>query len=171
MSEKSIIELGRKLRELGRVVTIMPAVVKSVDEDELHCTVMMLDDTEVPQVRLKAAIDGITDGIVQIPSIDSTVLVGLIGNDTSTRFIVSYGAVDKVLFFNGDFGGLVKVESLVDRLNSIEGKVNDVITNLLTHTHTGVQTGAGVSGAQPPTVIANLSNTVRGDLENEKVKH
>lgn len=167
-NSKKAEEIIRKLRELNRQpMTVEPAVVKNVDEANLTCTVVLLNDTEIPDVRLKAAIDetpGSTtkDGLVQIPVVDSTVLVAMIGNDTSTRFVMAFSEVDKVMFYGGSNEGLIKINELVEKLNDMVSKFNS-------HTHTGVTTGGGTSGTiAPPQQMDTVENS---DFENNKVLH
>jgi hypothetical protein len=162
-------DLIRAMRELlGSKSSIVPAVVKSRDAATLTCVVELLDETEIPEVRLKAAIEDttITDGLVQIPKAESTVLIGMIGNDSNTWAVLMYSEVDEVLFFDGSNGGIPKVEPLVSKLNAIENKVNSLISYINGHSH--------ASHGTPPAPLfsgGNLTTTEREDLENEKVKH
>jgi hypothetical protein len=165
-------DLIRKLRELAKCpVIIEVGTVKEVDEEELTCAVEPADGPEVFDVRLKAAIDGVTDGLVQIPTVGSTVLMALIGNDENTRVILAFSEVEKVVMFNGENDGLVKINDLVTKLNALENKVNDIVSKFNIHVHTGVTTGGGSSGTTPTTVSGTLTETQKSDLENTKVLH
>lgn len=160
-------DLIRKLKDLTRPPMIIePAVVKLVDEEELTCVVELVDETEIPDVRLKAAIDGITDGLVQIPMVNSTVLVAIIGNSINTRFVIAFSQVEKVIFFEGSNDGLTKINPLVQKLNALENKVNDLITFINSHSHAG-------NGAPPTPTYAGgtLTATEKEDLEDTKVLH
>lgn len=78
---------------------------------------------------------------------------------------------DGIWYFDGgENQGLVKVEKLTQRLNAIEDKINNIISNLKTHTHTGVTTGPGVSGG-PSIIMDDISPTEQSFIENENVKH
>lgn len=165
-NSKDAEELIRKLKELNRIpMTVEPGVVKagSIDLTNLTCAVVLLNDTEIPDVRLKAAIDEIPDastkdGLVQIPVEDSTVLVAMIGNDPATRFILAFSQVEEVLMYDGLNGGLIKVVSMVTKLNNLENKVNALIT-------------WGLTVSPPFSPATLLAVTVRADIENTKVKH
>lgn len=104
-----------------------PAIVKSVDETKLTCVVTLLDETEVPDVRLKAAVDNVKDGLVQIPEVGSSVLVALIGNKAENRFVILYSNVVKVVFYGGENGGLVNWPALKEELD----KTNEVVAALV----------------------------------------
>lgn len=160
------------LRILGRIPVILePATVVSVDTDNLTCVVELADETEISDVRLKAAIDEVTDGIVQIPVVGSTVLVGSIGNKVSVRAVIMVSEVEETLFNGGENGGLIKISELVTKLNNLENKVNDIVSKFNSHVHTGVTTGGGSSGTTPTAVSGTLTPTEQGDLEDVKVKH
>lgn len=160
-------KLIQRLKEIGRIPAIIePATVKSVDTTALTCVVELADETEISDVRLKAAIDNVKDGLVQIPVVGSTVLVGCIGNNVSVRTVIMFSQVNEVLFYNGANGGLVKIGQLVTKLNNVENKVNDVIAFINGHSH--------VSHGSPPSpgyTGGNLTATTQSDLENTKVKH
>jgi len=166
-------KLIASLRSLGKVPMIIePATVKSVDLAKLTCVVELPDETEIPDVRLKAAIDNVKDGLVQIPAVNSTVLVGLIGNKVSTRCVVMVSVVDEVLFFDGTNGGLVKWPSAKGQLD----KVKDYLTAI-----NNVLNGAPIAepgGGAPSALQTSLKTAVSGigmpdfaNLENTKVKH
>lgn len=164
-------ELLRKLRELSRqVITIEPAIVKSVNESELSCVVELLNETEIPDVRLKSAIDGITDGLVQIPSVESIVLVATIGDSIGNRFVLAFGEVEKVLFFGGSNGGLINIQTLIENLNKTNDVVNAIKDSLLNWAPVPNDGGAALKAL----AATNIGIKMTGDfssIEDEKVKH
>lgn len=169
-AQKTMEQLSARFR--GPVICEVATVV-SVDEDNLSCTVKLMDDTEIVDVRLKAAIDEVTEGLVQIPEVDSSVLVVRIGNDVSTRFVVAFSNVVKVMFYGGSNGPLVIWE---DKLKAELDKVKQILTALL-----NVIGGAPIpepgSGA-PSALQAALDAAFTGsqlpsfeDLTDDKVLH
>ncbi len=165
-------ELIEKLKTLGRSPWIVQvATVKEVDTTKLSCTVELLsDETEIPNIRLKAGIDEIKDGLVQIPKVNSVVLIAMINFNIQTHVIVAFSEVEEAIFFNGENGGLVIIGELVTKLNNLESKVNDLISALQ-----GVVIPLAPSGTYPfaPLFadILPLDETTVDDLENDKVKH
>lgn len=150
-------------------MTVEPATVKSVDSDKLTCVVELMDETEIPDVRLKAAIDNVKDGIVQIPKIDSTVLVARIG-ESSQRFVVAVSEVEETLFNGGNNGGLINIQTLIEGLNKTNEVVNAIKDSLLNWTPVASDGGAALQ------LFANtqLSGKETGDfssMEDIKVKH
>jgi hypothetical protein len=165
-------ELVRKLKELSSCPWIVEiATVKEVDEVNLSCLVeLLVDETEIPNVRLKAGIDGVTDGIVQIPSIDSQVLIAMINNDVNTRVIVAFSKVDKTLINHGDNGGLINIQTLIENLNKTNEVVNAIKDSLLNWTPVPNDGGAALKTY----ATTQLSGKVTGDfsdMEDIKVKH
>lgn len=167
-------ELIRKLKELMKApMQCEPATVKTVDEDELTCSVELADGTELNDVRLKAAIDGVKDGAVQIPEVESTVIIGRIGNDSNTRFVLLFSKVTKVLFYGGEKSELVIWEG---KLKTELDKVKSMLTHLV-----GVINGAPVAepGSGAPSALQTALNaSIAGDqlpnfedLTDDKVLH
>ena len=164
-------ELIRKLRELSKAPLILePATVTSVNEEELTCVVELMNETEIPDVRLKSAIDLNTDGLVQIPQTGSTVLVATIGNNITTRFVVAFSAVEKVMFYGGSNGGLINIQTLIENLNKTNEVVNAIKDSLLNWVVT-----SGDGGAALKTFASTqLTGKTTGDfssMEDVKVLH
>lgn len=160
-------ELMRRFRELAKSPgQIVPATVKAVNEQELSCELELFDETELLEVSLKAGIDGVHDGIVQIPRAGSVVLAAMIGDNVGRRFVVACSEVEKVVFYGGSNEGLVNIVPLCARLNAIENKVNSLISYINGHTHPG--------NGSPPTpgyTGGELEQTSKEELEDTKVLH
>ena len=153
-------------------------IVKTINSDET-CDVLLNSDKQgnlIPNVKLQAAIG---DGFLLIPAIDSDVIVCyskrnyanpyiVMTSDVSDVYIVSS---NKTTMNDGSYGGLVRVTDLVTKLNNLENKVNALVAFSANHFHSGVTTGAGVSGVATVPVTGNLTPTVRADIENTKIIH
>lgn len=146
----------------------VPCTVKSVDEDAKTCVCSPVNgDADFIDVRLQAHSG---NGVLIFPTVGSNVIVQPI--NTATGYLSMFSQVDSIQLLDGSFGGLIKISDLVGQLNSIENKVNDVISALKTHTHTGVSTGGGTSGPSTAfTSITDLSGTTVEDIENDKITH
>lgn len=153
-------------------VQVITAVVTRVDLD--NYTVDVLPDgskAKLLDVRLKSAIDGVLDGLVEIPALDSTVLVGYINNDLDNGFVIKCSKVSKIIINGGKLGGLVIVQKLVDRLNDLEQKYNDLLNSCKTQSVVLAPSGtfpmaSFFASNQPITNITKVE-----DLENDKVIH
>ena len=76
-----------------------------------------------------------------------------------------------VAFNGGDFGGLVKVEALTKRLNTIENDINNLKTVFSSWIVAPQDGGAALKAAAGSWSGSRLTPTKRDDYENEKVKH
>lgn len=151
--------------------------VSSVDIDNRTCDCVIISgdaDNEIPNVRLSAEPN---DGFIIEPEVGSTVIVN--ASSRNDPFIVMFSEVknvyltasDKITFNDGSYGGLVKVDDLVQRMNNIENKVNDVILFVNTHMHYGVTPGGGSSGTPTDFVPGSLTLTNSSQLQNPKIVH
>jgi GTP cyclohydrolase III len=167
---------------LKDLVEFIPVTVVSVDEGAYTCVCKGLEDTDAQfeDVYLSAEPN---DGLIQIPSVDSTVIVAQ--TRYNKTYVVMFSDITKVIlvigqssltitdglfeFNGGDNFGMVLVSALVTKLNNLENKVNDLVTFTQTHTHTGVQTGGGTSGTTASPVTGTLTPTTRANIENTKI--
>jgi hypothetical protein len=161
-----------KLKEfLSPPIQVFHAVVKSIDLNNQCCTVTPFEAADIDDVRLKGSVDKISDGIVEVPKVGSTVLVGLIGNDEDTAYVVKCTEVEKLIINGGTLGGMVKAKVLkteLDKTNAIlQAMMNVFQTSWTPVTQDG---GAALKIA----MNAALAGKLVGDftkIENEKVTH
>ena len=160
-------ELTRMIEKLGQQppdIMLGTVVEGSVDIDKGVCSVL-ISKSVFKNVSLQSTIaNGSNDGIYIIPSDGSYVAIGR-KNSGINFFIVSFTSVETVALKGDKFGGLVKIEYLLDRLNKIEGKLNSLISRYNSHSHSA----NGL--ATISTVVGNSGTTNRGDLENIKITH
>ena len=91
-------DIRRKLKEMGAGSDqVFLATVKSVDEEEFFCTVETSTDIQYTDVRLRSILDKEKKGFCFIPKVESTVLVGRIGN-SNQLFVQLFSEIDKILF-------------------------------------------------------------------------
>lgn len=111
---------------------------------------------------------GISDGFVIKPEIGSMVYV--LTSKYTLPFIVTFSDITQFDIMGGEFGGLVKVVELTQKLNNLENKVNEIITTFGTHTHTVIMLGAPTATTATP-IVGNLTVSQRAEIENTKIKH
>jgi hypothetical protein len=160
-------DLRRNLSKMAQkqiVVQTEWVVCKSVNWDE-----KTLAATDANGVEISDILCGLE--MLQIkPKENAKCLIGMIDNNNAQAFLINCEEVEEVVWNGGNNKGLVKLPELIDKLNAIENKVNDIITWTATHTHAGVTPGGGTSGVAVG-VTGTLTTTQEGDLENEKIKH
>lgn len=90
----------------------------------------------------------------------------LMGDDTSAEL-----TKEGITLNGGGFGGMVKVEELTERINTIENDINE-LKNIFSAWVAVPQDGGAALSALTGNWAGNLlTPTQRGDYENEKVKH
>lgn len=100
----------------------------------------------------------VADGLMLIPAVGSSVYV-------LQGVIIGYSDIDEIWLRGTQYGGLVRVSDLVDKLNALENKVNGIINTFNLHTH------AGTGSPPTPTITGTLTPTQITDIENTKVQH
>lgn len=121
-------------------------------------------------VRLKSIVDSEKTGFIVFPAVGAKVLATKIYNKDDYVMLTCSEAQEVWLRGKAN-GDLINISDIVGRLNSIEDKVNSIISTFNTHAHTGVTTGGGTSGTTATTVSGSLENTTESDINDEKVKH
>lgn len=146
------------------------AKVKAVDLPNKQCTVALAEDENIvlEKVMLSVFTEGEAAEVVE-PKADSFVLICNV-DGVSNWAVLKYSEAETITLMGGLLGGLVKVESLVTRLNAIEDKLNEVLNAVKSHTHSPVP----ANGTAPPsTELAGLTTIVKTqktDIENDKIK-
>lgn len=179
--------IGQAIRSLsgkGEQYYIV-GIVTSVNEGERTCSVQTISnegELTLSEVNLMAETD---DGLLMIPAIDSTVIVSY--SEKVNYFVALYSELQKVVMIVGDsgiemapdkitlndgsYGGLVKVEDLVKKINGLENLVNSILQTLKTTViplaSSGTYPFAPLYSSTNP--IAPITN--RNDIENKTVIH
>ena len=157
--------------------------VKEVDAQNFTCDVAFDNDVaDMPSVRLKAVIDNKDFGLIEIPKVDSEVIIFKL--TTSQWVVIKTSELDSIhlkigentlkinsdgfTFNGGELDGLVKVNELVQKLNAIENKVNDLIAHYKTHNH--AHPNGPTTAFVSPFTGSNLTLTQKNNLENPLIK-
>lgn len=170
-----------------------------INEDNFTFKFTPIDEKSVVEdVRMKVIVDSGPEAFIIIPKDGTKVVVGFHSNTVGQCLVVQ--EADKVLmntnsktinvendfnincndvnvsteswdFNNGTFEGLIKINDLTTKLNVLISEVNSFKNKFNTHKHLGVTTGSGVSGIKDVANVNNLTNFVKTDYENPKIKH
>jgi hypothetical protein len=149
---------------------VLPATVLSVDEENYTIDVEPIGFPEFPEVRLKAAIDGVKDGVVEIPEVESTVLIGIILNQYEDAFLLKCSKVSKIVINGGSNGGLINIKTLIEELDKTKAVVDAIKQSLDSWVVVASDGGAalktlwGTNGSGKST--GNFSS-----MEDDKVTH
>jgi hypothetical protein len=152
---------------------ICSAEVLTVDKAKNTCSVKVLkNDDELLDVTLLALEGDFGAKVVVYPTLGSVVLIAYLGVSGDAASVIKTTEIDEVLIGGSEFGGLVKVGVLVEKLNKLEQRFNDFKTKFNAHVHTGVTTGPGTSAVSNLLITSiDLTETEQTDLENERIKH
>jgi len=179
MSDRAIIEAVNKMtgQHKSDTVTYCDAVVNSVDIAARTCSCTAIaghTEYQLNNVKLMAVVD---DGMLIEPVIGSTVKV--IFSVNLEPFICQYSeienitidAVTKIKFNDGQFGGLVKVSDLVDKLNTVEKDLNTIKQAFASWIVVPSDGGAALKLAATTWFGQSITKTKISDIENAKITH
>lgn len=168
-------------------VRIITVTVTSADEKTRTCIADSIDvqsGTDDIKVHLMTEV---SDGFLVMPSKGATIEVCL--SDVIEPFMIGFPSdIDKIFIVSGgktfliysdsidingkNFGGLVQIAPLIEKINALEKLVNGFIGIYNTHTHPYTDSGTPLT-TSPTTQLENntLTITKRSDLENTSVNH
>lgn len=116
-------------------------------------------------------------GVLLVPRIGSYVLVcqtsfgqaaAVILTDDVEQLIID---TDQITINQGDNGGLVNIQPLVDRLNRLENQLNQLKTLIQSWTPAPNDGGAALKSVLSSWATQTLTNTSRHDIEDTTVVH
>lgn len=156
-------ELANNLRRVfgDRGVTVSTGIVKSVSG--ILCEVEV-GRMVVPDVRLRASETDDGGEILLVPKVGTAVVFGSLTGDLSQLVVLqvdhieSIKATGSITINEGKLGGLVNIEDLTNKLNTLVQSFN-------THTHTGNM------GAPTSSPVAQAQTFNKSDYEDTKIKH
>lgn len=171
-NEEKILEAFRRLIASEVPVITKPATVNAVDADKGTCDVSFADEDLADHngVLLTSGTD-ITNRLLIVPEIGSTVYVSLVMNNEQWAFVSLYSKVKEIHLRGDRYNGIVKVGDVTEKLNNIENDINNlksIIGSWLPAPNDG---GAALKTASATWVSSTLQTTTEGELQNEKVKH
>jgi len=163
-------ELRKALRDFfGNFSATMIATVKSVDKEKCTCSVKD-NGSEYFDVRLRPTI-GSNAGVVMYPKIGATILAVKLESTEEWAMICAtkYDSIDilieSLVMNDGNFGGLVKIQELTNKLNTLVNVYNS-------HTHSVATTGTAAAQNGTATTTTEQAQTFnKSDYENMKIKH
>jgi hypothetical protein len=164
-----IAEYIKNLADNGDEIYAKVCKVDMVDTNNRTCDVSPLDGSaKIYDVRLQADIGG-SKGFLIVPVKGSRVIVNWINKNAA--FVALTYDIDSVNLRGDSFGGLIKIEDLVNRLNAVEKDLNNLKTVMKSWTVATGDGGTALKLAAAGWYGSNIEITKRNNLENTKVKH
>lgn len=163
-------ELREHLRRIagGAPATLYQGVVTQVSD--LTCEVS-IDGLHVPDVRLRASTEVDGAQLLMRPAVGAVVIMGTLTGDLDHLVVLSMDRAEEVIINGGELGGLIKVQELTNKLNTLEREVNDIKQVLSSWTPIPNDGGASLKAAVASWAGKSLTLTRREDYEDTKVTH
>lgn len=163
-------ELRERLENIGggKATNLYQGVV--TDLSDVTCEVS-IDGLSIPDVRLRASTEVDGAQIIVRPAVGSVVIVGSLTGDLDHLVVLSMDRAEEVIINGGSLGGIVKVEELTNKLNTLEREINDIKQVLSSWTPVPNDGGAALKAAVASWAGKPLTLTRREDYEDTKVTH
>ena len=163
---------------------VLLCIAKNIREQDFICDAEPIDGSADIQ-DVKFCIDEHTN-FVLVPKENTTILV-VMDTDVS-GFVVMTSEIQKIIlsvndgakieikeetitFNSGDFGGLVKIQPLIDKINRLENQLNSLYSLLKTHVHPVSAVGSPTGNSPNLAGLTNIDLTQKNELENLNITH
>lgn len=173
-------QLADAIKQLAGTMFMNPAMivmaeVVSVDAAARTCVCASIGGTttsDIPVVHLMAETE---DGLLLVPEIGSSVIVAF--NKELVPFVIMYSGIESATFWvngiitlkDGSLGGIPIVGALLQKINALESKVNQLLQAYNAHVHPDPVSGS--TGTTTVPVAGTLTPTQLVDIENKNVTH
>lgn len=164
-------ELGESLRNIGsggRTITIYQGIVNSVDGN--LCEVQ-IGNIAIPDVRLRASETDDDGEMLITPKVGTAVTIGSLSGDLSQLVVLQVDHIETIVINGGKLGGLINIEQLTEKLNTIEDDINSLKNVMSSWTPVAQDGGAALKASVSTWAGQALTKSQRGDYEDETVKH
>lgn len=162
-------ELRRALQQKygEKPVTIL-GTIAAVDENSKTCNI---DDDGFMMygIRLQSVTNAVA-GILKVPKIGAQALAVKI-EDGDDFMLLDCAEYSKIIFNGGNNGGLINIESLVNKINAIENDLNSLKTVFKSWTPVTQDGGSALKTAAATWAGQTISKTQTKDLEDKTVTH
>jgi hypothetical protein len=143
--------------------------VKSIEDTT--CTIVIDEENDLELEGILLAFN--KSDVAVKPKIKTDVLVVFTDGSRTNGIVIKCQETESIAIMGDEFGGLIKVEELVKRMNLIEDRINKMISTFDSHTHVSPPAPVNpVTTATPLPVMATpISQTQKTQIENPKIKH
>lgn len=168
MSTKQIKDALKNITKSDNEPFCVVATVDEVDLVNKTCLCLPIDESKADLMNVRLMSDNKT-GFLIIPKVGSIVVVSFISNELT--YVSMFYEVDKILLNGDNYGGLVKVQELTNKINALENLTNNILSALK-----GTTIPLAPTGTYPFAPLYAAFNliapiTTKTELENSTVKH
>lgn len=148
-------------------VTIL-GTIAAVDGNSKTCNI---DDDGFMMygIRLQSVTNAAA-GILKVPKIGAQALAVKI-EDGDGFMLLDCAEYDKIIFNGGTNGGLINIQSLVNKINAIENDLNSLKTVFKSWTPVAQDGGSALKTAAADWADQTITKTKTKDLEDKTVTH
>lgn len=155
----------------GNSITIYQGIVSAVDGDTCSCR---FGELEIDGIRLRASLANTERRLLVTPKVGSAVVVGSLSGDLSSLVVLQVDEIESIEVNGGKMGGLINIEMLTEKINSLVDAFNSHTHSLPTGT-VNVQGSSGLAvNAAPisvPAVVKKADRLDSRDYEDDKIRH
>lgn len=145
-------EIKRALQEALGVNPNLPITAEVVSIQNRTCTVKLLSELVLTDIRLCATISDEADGLVIVPKIGSEVVLISQTGQLSGLMVIKVDAVERIEYKKGDFEFIINGTDGKVTIKNQNANVGKLIGNLInTISNAIIQTPAGVGNFGPTT--------------------
>jgi hypothetical protein len=156
----------------GQRFPVMSGKVKSVDTDEMTCSVVFsVDGDEATEGVLLNVKLGNASGFYPIPAVNSDCVVAEVDGPGNLWELLKASSYSKIKINGGLKGGLINIDDLVTRLNNIEYDINTLKSIFSGWTVLAGDGGSALRVAAASWYADTLGATSAGDMEDVDVTH
>ena len=150
------------------VITIYQGIVNRIDG--CLCEVQ-IGNIAIPDVRLRASEIGDDGEMLITPKVGTAVTIGSLSGDLSQLVVLNVDHIESIVINGGKLGGLINIEQLTEKLNTIEDDINSLKNVMSSWTPVAQDGGAALKTSISIWAGQALTKSQRGDYEDETVKH
>ena len=162
-------ELRRALQQKygEKPVTIL-GTIAAVDENSKTCNI---DDDGFMMygIRLQSVTNAAA-GILKVPKIGAQALAVKI-EDGDGFMLLDCAEYEKIIINGGNNGGLINIQSLVNKINAIENDLNSLKTVFKSWTPVAQDGGSALKTAAADWADQTITKTKTKDLEDKTITH
>ena len=150
------------------VITLYQGIVNRIDG--CLCEVQ-IGNIAIPDVRLRASEIGAYGELLITPKVGTAVTIGSLSGDLSQLVVLKVDHIESIVINGGKLGGLINIEQLTEKLNTIEDDINSLKNVMSSWTPVAQDGGAALKTSISTWAGQALTKSQRGDYEDETVKH
>jgi hypothetical protein len=144
---------------------IKGVVCKSVDWEGR--TFEAVDENDLPYHHIACGLGA----LMVKPAVGSDCIIAIIDGESSVAWLLCTDEADEMVFRDGKNGGLINIDDLVMKINTIEKEINNLKTVFSSWVTVPNDGGAALKTAVAGWTAQTISLTQKQDLEDNTILH